>query len=198
MSQKRKRSYFSPLRQERAALTHRRIVDAAIALLTDAPGAEISHETIGRAAAIAVRTVYRHFPTRSDLLDEVWEVLDDRLGLSKLPATSSADVIGFVPQLFRRLDANSDIVIALITSSTGHEMSRRTGERRLHAIRQALAHETDQLPRAERDRLVGLVRVLTSPMTWHILRQKADMSHDEPAQTVTWALRQLISAAERS
>ena len=198
MSQKPKRSYSSPLRQRQAALTHRRIVDAAIALLTDRPGAEISHESIGRSAGIAVRTVYRHFPTRSDLLDEVWEELDERLGLSKLPTTSSADVIEFVAQLFSRLDANSAIVNALITSSTGHEMSRRTGERRLQAIRQALARETDRLPRSERNRLVGLVRVLTSPMTWHILSQKADMSHDEPAQTVTWALRQLLSATERS
>ena len=197
MSQKSKRSYSSPIRQEQAALTHRRIVDAAIAMIADRPGSEISHESIGRAAGIAVRTVYRHFPTRSNLLDEVWEELDERLGLSKLPTTSSAAIIEFVPQLFGRLNVNSDIVNALITSSTGHEMSRRTGERRLQAIRQALAHETDQLPRTERNRLIGLVRVLTSPMTWHILSQKADMSRDEPAQTVTWALRQLLSASER-
>lgn len=196
MSPKLKRSYASPIRQQKAAATHRRIVDAAIALLTDRPGAEISHESIGRATAIAVRTVYRHFPTRSDLLDEIWEELDDRLGLSRVPTTSSAAVIEFVPQLFSRLDANSSIVNALITSSTGHEMSRRTGERRLHAIRQALAHETGQLPQIERNRLVGLVRVLTSPMTWHILSQKADMSHDEPAEAVTWALRRLLSATE--
>ncbi|MEO7104527.1 MAG: TetR family transcriptional regulator [Gemmatimonadaceae bacterium] len=170
----------------------------AIALLADRPGAEISHESIGTAAAIAVRTVYRHFPTRADLLDEVWEALDDRLGFSRLPTTSgAAAVIDFVPQLFKRLDANAAIVNALVTSNTGHEMSRRTGERRVQAIRQALTHETKHLSQAERDRLIGLVRVLTSPMTWHILSQKAEMSHDEPAEAVTWALRQLFHAAER-
>ena len=197
MPPKPKRPYSSPLRQQQAALTHRRIIDAAIALLTDGPGAELSHESIGSAAAIAVRTVYRHFPTRSDLLDEIWEELDERLGFSKLPTTSSAAIIDFVPQLFDRLDANAAIVNALITSSTGHEMSHRTGARRVLAIRQALKHETKHLPQAERDRLTGLVRVLTSPMTWHILSQKANMSHDEPARAVTWALQLLLLATER-
>jgi AcrR family transcriptional regulator len=197
MSQKPKRAYSSPLREQQTAATHGRIIGAAIAVLADHPGAEISHETIARAAGIAVRTVYRHFPTRADLLDEVWEELDERLGLSSLPTTSSAAIIDFVPQLFNRLDANAAIVNAIITSSTGHEMSRRTGARRVQAIRQALAHETNHLGQAERDRLIGLVRVLTSPMTWHILSQKADMSNDEPALAVTWALRQLLLATER-
>ncbi|HEY7899073.1 MAG TPA: TetR family transcriptional regulator [Gemmatimonadaceae bacterium] len=197
MSQKRKRPYSSPLRQQQAAVTHRRIIDAAIALLTARPGSEISHESVGRAAAIAVRTVYRHFPTRSDLLDEVWEELDQRLGLSKLPTTGSAALVEFVPELFARLDANAALVNALITSNTGHEMSRRTGERRLEAIERSLADETSHLPRAERNRLIGLVRVLTSPMTWHVLHEKTRVTGDEPARAVMWALRQLIAATER-
>lgn len=194
MSQKRKRPYSSPLRQQQAAITHRKIIDVAIALLAEHPGLEVSHESVSRAARIATRTAYRHFPTRSDLLDEVWEELDHRLGLSKLPSTNSAELIAFVPELFGRLDANSAIVDALITSNTGHEMSRRTGERRLEAIEQALAKETSGLPRLERDRLIGLVRVLTSPMTWHLLHQKTRVTGEEPALAVTWALQRLIDA----
>lgn len=163
-------------------------------LLTDHPGSEISHEGIGRAAAIAARTVYRHFPTRADLLAEVWEEIDSRLGLSKLPTTNSAALLAYVPELFSRLDANAAIVNALITSHTGHEMSRRTGERRLEAIEHALRAETRNIPVAERDRLVGLVRVLTSPLTWHVLHQKTRVTGDEPALAVTWALQRLIDA----
>jgi hypothetical protein len=99
--------------------------------------------------------------------------------------------------LFARLDANAALVNALITSNTGHEMSRRTGERRLEAIERSLADETSHLPRAERNRLIGLVRVLTSPMTWHVLHEKTRVTGDEPARAVMWALRQLIAATER-
>jgi AcrR family transcriptional regulator len=197
MSQKRKRPYSSPLREQQAAETHRRIIEAAIGQLTERPQSEISHESVARAAGIAARTVYRHFPARVDLLDEIWEELDTRLGLSQLPDTNSAALIAFVPELFGRLDANAAVVDALITSNVGHEMSRRTGERRLHAIEQALAAETRQLPRSERDRLTGLVRVLTSPMTWHLLHQKTRVTGDEPALAVTWALAQLINGTKR-
>lgn len=192
MSQKRKRAYFSPLRQRQAAVTHRRIIDAAIAVLAARPGTEISHEGIGRAAGIAARTVYRHFPTRQMLLDEIWEELDLRLGLSEFPTGNSTELIAFVPELFRRLDDNAAIVDALITSSSDHKMSRGTDARRLRAIEQALAHETEMLPHEERDRLIGIVRVLTSPITWHVLHQKTRVTGEQPARAVTWALKQLI------
>lgn len=196
MSPKQKRSYSSPLRQQQAATTRERIIAAALDVLTAHPAAELSNESVGRAARIATRTVYRHFPTRTDLLDAVWEEIDSRLGLSQLPSTDSAALLDFVPELFARLDANAPVVNALITSNAGHEMSRRTGERRSRAIESALTHETRNMTRAERDRLTALVRVLTSPMTWHVLRQKTRVTGNEPALAVTWALRRLIGVRE--
>lgn len=194
MPRKKKRAYSSPLRKEQAAVTRGRIVQAAVGVLAEHPSAEMSNESVARAAGIAPRTVYRHFPARAALLDAVWEEIDHRLGLSQMPATSSAELLAFVPELFGRFDANAAIVEALITSSTGHEMSRRTGQRRLEAIERALGEETTQMPRLERDRLTALVRVLTSPMTWYLLRQKTRVTGDEPALAVTWALESLIHA----
>lgn len=164
-------------------------------MLTAHPALELTHQSVARSAGIATRTLYRHFPTRPDLLDAVWEEIDHRLGLSQIPATSSDALLAFVPQLFARLDAHAAIVDALITSSTGHEMSRRTGERRLEAIESALASETAKMARGDRDRLIGLVRVLTSPMTWYLLRQKTRVTGEGPAAAVAWALHRLLGSA---
>lgn len=187
------RPYASPLRQQQSDTTRRLIVDSGIALLTEQPSAEVSQETIGRRADIAPRTVYRYFPSRSDLLDAMWEEIDARLGLSDFPETT-IELLAFIPELFRRLDAHASVVEALITSTTGHEMAQRTDERRLKAIERALQSSTSHLSRRQRDRLVALVRVLTSSMTWYLLRQKTRVTGDEPAEAVDWALRTLISA----
>ena len=197
MPRKIKRLYSSPLRERQSATTRARIITAAVALLAEHPSDELSHENVSREAGIAVRTAYRHFPKRADLLDAVWEHIDDRLGLSELAANNSAELIALVPDLFHRFDNNAEVVAALITSNTGHELSRRTGERRLQSIERALEQETGSLPRIERDRLNGLVRVLTSPLTWHVLRQKTRVTGAEPARAVTWALETLIETAKR-
>lgn len=188
------RPYTSSLRQLQTDATRRLIVDSGIALLTENPSHQVSHEAIGARADMAPRTVYRYFPSRAELLDAMWEELDQRLGLSELPETA-IELMVLIPELFRRLDAQAPVVEALITSTTGHEMSRRTDERRLKSIERALLTATAHLSRRDRDRLVALVRVLTSPMTWYVLRQKTRVTGDQPAEAVDWALRTLISAA---
>ena len=198
MPPKDKRAYVSPLRERQAATTRDRIVAAAITLLAEHPETELSHETVALAAGIATRTVYRHFPSRSRLLDSIWDEIDQRLGLSTLPTSGSAELLAAIPNLFALLDANAAIVNALITTHAGHEMSLRTGDRRLRAIEAALADDTRGMARAERDRLIGLVRVLTSPMTWHVLRQKTRVTGNEPARAVVWAIEQLLGVGQRS
>ena len=192
MPPKAKRTYSSPLREQQAATTRDRIVAAAITLLTESTRADLSHETVALAAGIATRTVYRHFPARADLLDATWEEIDRRLGLSELPETNSADLLAAIPRLFARLDANARVVTALITTSVGHEMSQRTGSRRLRAIESALASDTRAMPRRQRARVIALARVLTSPMTWYLLRQKTHVTGDEPARAVAWAIESLL------
>jgi AcrR family transcriptional regulator len=192
MSPKPKRPYSSPLRRRQAAITRARIVSAAASRLARDPETELSHETVASEAGVSTRTVYRHFPSVTDLLHAVWEDIDNRLGLSELPATGSAALLAFVPEMFSRLDDNAPVVNALLASNSGHEMSRRTSDRQLRAIATALASDTPRMTRAERARLAAIVRVLTSPMTWHMLRRKTRVTGNEPALAVVWALRRLI------
>lgn len=197
MSRTANRSYSSALRRQQAEATNRAIVETAVELLTDDPAADLSHERVAEGAGMAVRTVYRHFPSRSELLDAVWEEIDARLGLSEFPETT-IELLAFVPELYRRLEQHAPVVKALITSPTGQEMARRTDERRLAAIECALSGATAHLPTRERNQLVALVRVLTSPLTWYLLQRKTRVVGDEPAAAVDWALRTLISAAAAS
>ena len=58
-------------RAERAAQTHRRIVDAATALFTDVGFAGATIEAIAAKADVAVETVYKRFRTKANLLEAI-------------------------------------------------------------------------------------------------------------------------------
>ncbi|GEA84516.1 TetR family transcriptional regulator [Cellulomonas gelida] len=97
-----------PLRAD-AARNRQKILDAATAAF-DAQGTDASLEDIARTAGVGVGTLYRHFPTRLDLIASVYRSsLDafvaraDEL-LTRLPAGEALDtwVLGFVGYVIRK------------------------------------------------------------------------------------------------
>ena len=75
MTARAERPYSSPLRAEQAAATRDRIVDATVELLQDNDGSSFSMQDVADWAGVAVRTVYRAFPTKDDLLAGVLEAI---------------------------------------------------------------------------------------------------------------------------
>lgn len=74
-----KRPYQSQLRQEQAAATRARIVEAAAARVL--PGAtELPFDEVAAAVPVSVRTVYRYFPSQRDLLGAVRAHLEEDAG----------------------------------------------------------------------------------------------------------------------
>src|SRR5581483_3994795 len=59
----------SSLRDENAERTRARILDALVELLSTAAAEEISVPEVARRSGVSLRTVYRYYPTRDDLLD---------------------------------------------------------------------------------------------------------------------------------
>ncbi len=97
-----------PLRAD-AARNRARILEAATAAF-DEQGTDASLEDIARTAGVGVGTLYRHFPTRLDLIAAVYRSsLDafvaraDEL-LTRLPAGEALDtwVLGFVGYVIRK------------------------------------------------------------------------------------------------
>src|SRR5262245_37487344 len=93
-------AYDSPLRREQAEQTRARIVAAALDLIVG--GVEgVTMQQVAQAAGVALRTVFRHFPTRDDLLDATWQSMQVRMGETPDLATMD-ELMSFLPQLFGR------------------------------------------------------------------------------------------------
>jgi AcrR family transcriptional regulator len=88
---KQKNPYRSELRAEQAAATRERIVKAAADQF--APSlSELRFDDVAAKARVSVRTVYRYFPTQSDLLDAVMARIIEGSGWN--PEATNADNLG--------------------------------------------------------------------------------------------------------
>jgi AcrR family transcriptional regulator len=56
-----------------------RLVEAARAAFTKSDGGKVTLEAIARAAGVGIGTLYRHFPTREDLVEAVYRAEQTRL-----------------------------------------------------------------------------------------------------------------------
>jgi AcrR family transcriptional regulator len=85
------RRYEQRARAEEAEKTRRRIVDAALERLRDAPAEPVSMERIASMAGVARSTVYAIFGSRSGLFDAVGVELRERGGYDRLVQASHDD-----------------------------------------------------------------------------------------------------------
>jgi AcrR family transcriptional regulator len=82
------RRYHQRARAEEAERTRRRIVDAALERLRDAPAEPLSMERIATMAGVARSTVYAIFGSRAGLFDAVGVELRERGGYDRLVEAS--------------------------------------------------------------------------------------------------------------
>jgi len=85
------------LREEQKILTHRRLLEAAVAVFTEKPFLEARMEDIAQAAGVTRVTVYAHFPGKAEIVDALVERLYGLMGeayadLAALPRWTPADI----------------------------------------------------------------------------------------------------------
>src|SRR5689334_7306838 len=126
-----KREYASPLREQQAARTREAIVDGIVAALAEAGVAGVSFADVARRAGVAERTVFRYFPNRQALLDEVEKAVDRHMGVTDLYDRGD-DLAGDVGAQFDAFERHERLVTALRQSQLGREVRAR-GQRQRDA-----------------------------------------------------------------
>src|SRR5947208_1278973 len=97
------------IRQEHKQFTRSRILDAAAAELGRNSVEELTVNCVARTAGITERTLYRHFPTRDDLLGAVWAHIQGRIGSQGFPSTAD-ELCKWPAHLFAAFDNHSELV----------------------------------------------------------------------------------------
>ncbi|MBD9448119.1 MULTISPECIES: helix-turn-helix domain-containing protein [unclassified Rhizobium] len=188
------RSYNSPLREEKARETREAILRALYRLMcADAGPDEISMDAMATEAGIQRRTVFRHFPTKDDLLMAFWPWLNELLGVSIVP-DSVADIVAGPQHTFPRFDAHEAAMRASLHSPTGRSMrSGMVPARRLRFGR-ALAPVLATLPPNEAQRVEALAHLLYSASAWEVLKDYGGLTGAQAGEAASWALDTILSA----
>ena len=183
------------LRDRQTATTRAEILDVAFEMLTRHPNDAFSHEAIAKKAGMGARTVYRHFPSRAELLQALWERLRGTTGI-RFPADEE-DVVPFIRDVFQQFEDHQALVRAVLNSSVGTEV-RKTGAVRGRAdLTKSLAKVLDGLPPRRQAQVVAVFLTVYSGNFWQTLRDRGGLSGPDAQEAAAWTVEALLAAARK-
>ena len=178
------------LRERQKDLTREEIVATAMRLFRET--GDLSHERIAEAAGMSARTVYRHFPSRNELIAATWERLKTETE-TRFPWKED-EIIPSASRVFRNFDRHEKLVRAFLFSGTGAEVRESGAVEGRRAFQAALEKATKHLPPRRRKQAVGVFLALYSAPAWQLMRDRGELSAEDTAQAVVWALGALLKS----
>jgi AcrR family transcriptional regulator len=184
------------LREEHAAAVRQRILAAVATLLEEATVDDLTMPQVAEASGISLRTVYRYYPTREQLLEAAGRWIGSEL-LGQGYPRSLDDVADTFEDGCREFGRHPGLVRALALSQLGREVrAYRRGER-LEAIRAALRAEVGDLPERELRNAEAVLAYLHNMLAYATLREEHGLSSDEVGEALGWAIRTLVDDLRR-
>lgn len=190
------RVYSNTFREEQAAQTRERVVRAAADLLSESDGSDLSMNDVADRAGVSVRTVYRSFATRDELLDAVIGWIGDRFNrqVGPPPATRD-DYVENAPQMIRAIFEVEPLYRALFATAAGRASHRRKQRSRLKEIQRAFETETAGMDDGQVLRFAAVLHLLSSSQGALFMKDYWGLDADSIGRAVQWTIRTLADAA---
>ena len=195
----KQRDYQSPLRQEQARRTREQILEGLIQAMARGGLADLSIPAVAREAGVSVPTIYRYFHTKRELIESLGGYLIQKAGITPgLPSPQSPEeLIALVKGLFLTYEGADEMLRAAAMSELSYEMRQYTLPRRIEVIEEALRPVADSFNETERIHLRNSVFILTTTAIVRAFKDYLNLSGEEAAETVAWAIRTLTSKSSQ-
>lgn len=179
-------------RQSKAERTRDGIEAAVEALFDERGGAEeITFRAVAERAGVTEMTVYRHFPTREDLLQGLWRRMNARMGDVGMPETE-AELLNQHDALFNGFDRIAPQIVAAITTPQGREMRAALNKKRRKAFVGIVEEAAPHLSASEKTQAAAVLQLLHSAYAWDSLREQWGMTGKGAAKTTRWAIELIL------
>ena len=187
----------STLREQNAAATRERILSAVADLIEGGDVDELTVPEVAEASGISLRTIYRYYPTRDELLEAAGRWIGNELMRHPYPKT-----LDEVAETYRlgvgEFAERPGLVRALALSKLGRKVRGYRRRERLAAIRKALRAEIPGLTDQELRRAEAVLAYLHNMLAFTTMREENELSSDEIGDAVAWAIRTLVDDLRRT
>jgi AcrR family transcriptional regulator len=180
------------LREQHALATRERILGAVADLLEQGDLDELTVPAVSDASGVSLRTIYRYYPTREELLEAAGRWIGDEL--LKHPYPRDLDEIANLYQEGTGdFDERPGLVRALAFSQLGQRVRGYRRRERLEAIARALRAELTELSEPELEQAEAVLAYLHNMLAYTTLREENGLSGAEIGEAIGWAIRTLIA-----
>lgn len=179
------------LREEYAALTRQRIIDGFIALLEEMNDVAVPTSAIAKRAEVSLRTVYRYFPSRDDLLRATGDWLNSEV-FGIVSGTNEKELVQGFRTAAEKFDSRPNLARILALTRVGRSMRIRFRNELALRRRKALWRDTPDVPLAARVRAEAVVACLDNVLSWLTLKEEFGMNGKDAGAVISWAIELVL------
>jgi AcrR family transcriptional regulator len=188
------RKYRSPLRKQQANATRQRILDAA-GRITVLDIARVTHAAVARAAGVAERTVYRHFPTVASLHDAFAKLQEERFGRDNAEEFAIGDLAALYERWPARIKDTG--MLELLLEQEEPRPFIKSRRERYARLERALRPLVPRATPTQRRQLVLVFGALVSAEVFRRGKLVLDLDPEQVVPGPAWALRVLIDSLRK-
>jgi AcrR family transcriptional regulator len=187
------------VRAEHAQRTRDRILDAVVDLVSERRDCDFTMPDVARASGVSLRTLYRYFPNRQQLVDSVATVVD-QAAESNLPAAEFdlADLGPWLEQAWRNLLTHEAFIRAQHTSPNGAAIRRARIPFFREVTRTLLLREVPAIADDRVDDVVDTALLLVSSSALFEFIDVLEIPLERAARLASEAIMRVIDEAGRS
>ena len=181
------------LSDARSELVRARVLEGVRGVLER--GEPLTFASVAKQAGVPERTLYRHFPTREDLLAAIFDWANQKVGFEGERATDAAAHARQVRRAFSGFDTIAPVIRELLSAPEGRLARVAHNRERQRAALALVQREIAGLDRTSARRIAAVFQLLTAAATWQALRDHWDMDGAEAAETSVLAAELLLEGA---
>lgn len=190
----KRRAYSSEVRDTAKDETRQRIIQALIALILHEGIHAFTMQNVADKAGISLRTVYRHFESREQLLEGLSDHTDqgvDALGIR--PPTNLGEIEPLIRPLFTKFAVIQDGLRATVIASIATRHAAKGYLKRRAMLLDWMAAAYPNLSAGELKEAGAIIGTLSGSRAWYVLTSELGLDSEQAGRAAHWAVRTLLA-----